>query len=143
MMTRLEMNQSQWETMRAHVQACAPMEGCGLLTGTGETVRDVFPIPNVEKSPKRFRMDPAEQLRAFNSMEERGLELLGIFHSHPADPGPGIAPAERPSASDIQEAAYPVVYVIWSRDRAAWRAHGYWIENDMVSEVPLQVSAGQ
>jgi len=143
MLTRLELRHSQWETMRAHVQACAPMEGCGLLAGIGETVREVLLITNSERATKRFRMDPTEQLRAFASMDERGLDLLGIFHSHPADARPGSPPAQQPSATDVREAAYPVVHLIWWHVRGQWHAKGYWIENDTFSEVPLQIAADQ
>jgi proteasome lid subunit RPN8/RPN11 len=77
-------------------------------------------------------MDPLEQLTAFEWIESQNLELLAIFHSHPAGP-------ETVSATDIAEAAYPVVHIILSRPHGEWRARGFWIENHRASEVTLQV----
>ena len=53
-------------------------------------------------------MEPAEQVRAFAEMENKGLELVGIFHSHPAGPGTAEAARVGLSPTDIAEAAYPV-----------------------------------
>ena len=84
MIERLDMSADHWEQMRAHVQACKPLEGCGLLLGLGVSVDRVVLVANAAQSPSRFRMDPAGQMRAFQEMEDHGLELLGIFHSHPS-----------------------------------------------------------
>ena len=130
---RLSLTPGHFERMRAHVNSCLPLEACGLLAGRDGTVREVLPIHNQAESPVRFRMDPVEQLRAFDWMESSGLELLGIFHSHPAGP-------ERPSATDIREAAYRVVHVIWSYDQGVWNVRSFWIENDRLSDVKLDVA---
>jgi proteasome lid subunit RPN8/RPN11 len=143
MLERLLMHQAHWERMRAHVESCAPMEACGLLAGIGVTVRRVFVVANQERSQSRFRMEAAEQLRAFHAMEESGLELLGIFHSHPAEAPAGSTPGHGPSVTDIEEAAYPAVNVIWSRHEGSWHARGFWIEGGRISDVPLHVIAGQ
>ena len=131
------------EEMRAHIDSCAPNEACGLLGGTGDVVRSVLPIANQERSPSRFRMDAREQLRGFRSIEEAGLDLVGIFHSHPAELGSQTDPEPGPSATDIREAAYPVVQVIWFKQQGLWSARGFWIEDGQVSAVPLQVMTGQ
>ncbi len=75
-------------------------------------------------------MEPAEQLRAFDWIDSQGLDLLGIYHSHPAGP-------ERPSETDIAEAAYPVAHLIWSHAGGAWGLRGFWIEDSRLSEVKL------
>lgn len=114
-----------------------------MLLGRHDAVQRVIPIQNIMKSPTRFRMDPAGQLAAFREMEDLGLELLGIFHSHPADGHAGGSVAEGPSATDVHEAAYPVVQVIWSRPSGEWMARGFWIENGNIRLVPLVVRAPQ
>jgi len=121
--------------MRDHVAAQAPLEACGLLAGTGDSVEAVLEISNTALSPVRFRMDPQEQLRAFDWIESHGLELVGIFHSHPAGP-------ETASPTDIKEATYSAVQVIWSRSRGSWKARAFWIENQCASEIALQVLNG-
>lgn len=118
--------------MLLYVDSHVPLEACGLLAGTDNRVEKVIGIPNQAQSPVRFVMDPYEQLKAFDWIEANGLDLLGIFHSHPAGP-------ETASATDIVEAAYEVVHVIWSRIEDRWQARGFWIENGWASEVSLRI----
>lgn len=111
-----------WRQMLAHVQACLPEEACGLIGSAQSPAGDppanvpqalepaplaaaVLPIENELHSPVRFRMAPTEQLKAFYWLEERGLELSAIFHSHPRGP-------VHPSATDLAEFAYPGVLML-------------------------------
>lgn len=122
----------QMQKMRRHVEAEAPLEACGLLAGKNARVESVQEIRNQAQSPARFVMDPIEQLNAFEWIESCEMELLAIYHSHPA--GPATL-----SATDIAEAAYPVVHIVWSRADGEWQARGFWIENGQVTEATLQV----
>ena len=119
--------------MLDHVQQHAPLESCGLLAGKNDQVEEVILVRNQAESPVRFVMDPYEQLQAFDWIEANGFDLLGIFHSHPAGP-------EGTSPTDIAEAAYEVVHLIWSRNQKGWQVRGFWIENGAVTEVPLQIA---
>ena len=118
--------------MREHVDRHAPLEACGLLAGKSDQVEKVILIRNQAQSPVRFVMDPYEQLQAFEWIESNGLDLLGIFHSHPAGP-------ETVSATDIAEAAYNVIHLIWSLGQNGWKARGFWIQNGSATEVSLQL----
>ena len=126
------MTAGHWETMRQHVESQAPLEACGLLAGRRDSVERVLPIANHAASPRRFRMDPVEQLRALEWIESAGLDLLAIFHSHPAGPE-GLSPV------DIEEAAYPVVHLVWSRRAEGWTALGFRIEAGRLNEIILRV----
>lgn len=128
----LKFKPEHWQTMRRHVSSQAPLEACGLLAGKQNLVETVLRVRNVEQSPVRFRMDAQEQYHAFEWIDAHGLDLVGIFHSHPS--GPEIA-----SPTDIAEAAYEVVHVIWSRTERIWKARGFWIEEGQATEVNLQV----
>ncbi len=132
----LNLKRKDWNGMRAHVRAHAPLEACGLLAGKNNFVEKVLLIENQAKSRVKFRMDPKEQLKAFNWIELNGLDLVGIFHSHPAGP-------ETVSATDIEEAAYAITQVVWSRTEDDWIARGFWIENKQVTEVKLKVIDGE
>ena len=114
------------------VRENAPLEACGLLAGKNERVEKVIPVRNQAQSPTRFVMDPYEQLDAFEWIESHALDLLAIFHSHPAGP-------ETVSATDIEEAAYEVVHIIWSRSGNHWKSRGFWIGNGEAQEVALSV----
>ena len=120
-------------TMQRHITKEAPLESCGMLAGKAGLVEIVLPVKNAAESKVRFLMEPRAQLRAMQQIEAEGLELLAIFHSHPK--GPSI-----PSPTDIQEAAYPVVNIIWSKAGRRWQARGFWIEAGKVDEVALMVS---
>jgi len=131
-MQSLTLKQEQLQQMIAHVSSHAPLEACGLLAGRNSKVEAVLEVTNQAQSEVRFVMDPIEQLNAFEWIESNGLDLIGIFHSHPAGP-------ETVSPTDIADAAYAVVHVILARTNGAWHARGFWIENEKYNEVTLQV----
>ena len=126
------LSKRQWQDMGNHVARQAPLEACGLLAGKNDRVEEVIFVRNRAQSPERFVMDPYEQLKAFDWLESNGLDLLGIFHSHPNGP-------ETLSATDIAEAAYEVVHLIWSLHGKTWELRGFWIENGQVFEVSLLI----
>jgi len=112
-----------------------PNEACGLLAGNDGAATKLYRMTNAERSPVIYRMEPAEQLRVFNDIEEQGLDLVAIYHSHTRS-------AAYPSATDVQLAYYPeAVYVIVSLadpDRADLR--GFKITDGKVAEIELEVS---
>ena len=132
MQASLILKKEHFDEMIRQVSAQAPLEACGLLVGRAGRVESVLPVTNAEQSPARFRMDPIEQLRAFEWIESHGLDLVGIFHSHPAGP-------ETVSPTDIAEAAYAVVHIILSQSDEEWQARGFWIEAGQAVEIPLRV----
>ena len=133
MISKLFLRPSQRQEMQAAVMAQAPLEACGLLAGKNERVEKIIPVRNQAQSPRRYIMDPYEQLQAFAWIDSQGLDLQGIYHSHPAGP-------ETVSPTDIAEAAYEVVYVIWSRCQDEWQMRGFWIQDVQVIDVFLEVS---
>jgi proteasome lid subunit RPN8/RPN11 len=134
MSTPLILRHSQVQEIIEHVSRHVPLEACGLLAGIQDRVEKVLFVRNQAQSPVRFVMDPYEQLRAFNWIESNGLELVGIFHSHPT--GPEIA-----SPTDIAEAAYDVVQVICSQTAGTWKLRGFDIRNGGATDVSLQIEA--
>ena len=62
---KLKLKHEHWNIMRAHVQAHAPLEACGLLAGKNNRVEKVLLLENQAKSRVKFRMNPKEQLEAF------------------------------------------------------------------------------
>jgi proteasome lid subunit RPN8/RPN11 len=118
--------------MRRHVARHAPEEACGLLAGIGSHVERVIGVPNSLHSPVRFRMEPRAQWRAFQRIEAEGLDLVGIYHSHPSGP-------DHPSPTDIAESMYPVVSIIWYPADGAWTARGFSIESGKWNEIALEI----
>jgi proteasome lid subunit RPN8/RPN11 len=109
-----------------HLAVAAPLESVGLLgvaqAESPDVVRAVrfYPGTNVDASPTRYTMDPAEVIAALRDIETNGWWLGAIVHSHPASPAV-------PSATDLREAYYPdALMVIVSLARGtpelrAWR----------------------
>ncbi|WP_297516181.1 M67 family metallopeptidase [Thermococcus sp.] len=62
------------------------IEVCGFLLGRRDEeeflVLEVKQVRNMLNSPSAFEMEPEEMVRALDEAEARGLEVVGIFHSH-------------------------------------------------------------
>ena len=74
---------------RASVET-APREACGVLLGEvvrGERqVRRLTIAKNLAEEPDRFFLDPVHLMRQAQHTGADGLEILGIWHSHPRQP---------------------------------------------------------
>jgi proteasome lid subunit RPN8/RPN11 len=126
-----------WEQMRLDVARRAPEEACGLLAGQrqGGQLRAsrLFVTTNLLHSTIRYRIDPYDQLAAFNQMEAEEMELVGIYHSHPNGP-------DEPSPTDRAEAYYPeAAYLIWSKSNEAWACRAFAIHQMNVTTVRLEI----
>jgi len=131
MVKKLILPRNVWQAMRRHVSRRAPFEACGLLAGDRDRVVRTLGVPNVEKSLVRFHMEPRAQWRAFQGIEAAGLEVVGIYHSHPNGP-------DHLSPTDIAENMYPVPQIIWFRVDDKWQVRGFQIEKGEVSEIALE-----
>ncbi|WP_363464604.1 desampylase [Halogeometricum borinquense] len=59
--------------------------------GTGsDTVTVAEPIPNVAEDPRTtYTLDPETTVETIDTLESRGLDVVGFYHSHPeSDPVP-------------------------------------------------------
>lgn len=124
------------ETMCRHAANCLPEEACGLLGGRDGVARSLILVENALHSPRAFRMDGAQQLAAFRALDEQGLELLAVFHSHPRGPA-------EPSQTDVEQFAYPgVAALILSPDETGeWRVRAFRLDGGSVVEMQLRVGA--
>jgi proteasome lid subunit RPN8/RPN11 len=71
-----------YEHMIEHARDEAPNECCGMIAGHGGNVVKVFRATNIEHSHLRFMIDPKEQLQIDRAIDDAGLELTAIYHSH-------------------------------------------------------------
>ena len=75
--------------MVAHAEATFPNECCGAMIGSidGErkTVTKSIRLDNVSVGPQaaRYELRPEDLLRADREARAAGLDLIGIYHSHP------------------------------------------------------------
>jgi proteasome lid subunit RPN8/RPN11 len=131
----------------AHLSACLPEEACGLIGGSGSRAGLVLPVENELHSPVRFQMAPLAQFQALTQIESAEMDLLAIFHSHPAGP-------PHPSATDVAEFYYPGTLVLIASPLpdamtplhegglavGTWQINGYQINKDGILAVKLGMS---
>ena len=114
----------------AHARLSLPNEACALLSGDSRRgrVTAVHLARNRLASPYRYDVDPVDLVRIVHRIEASDVELLGIFHSHPAGPA-------MPSPTDVREARYPVVHLVADPSNGELRA--WRIESGAAYEVTL------
>jgi [CysO sulfur-carrier protein]-S-L-cysteine hydrolase len=118
----------------AHAREEAPNECCGLIGGSDGAATSLYRSINAEASPLRYSLDASDQFRIMQEMEEKGEELLSIYHSHTASP-------PYPSQTDVNLAAYPdAVYLIVSlQDHDSPELRGYTIREGQIEEAEVEV----
>ena len=78
--------------IRRHGEADYPAEACGLIGGALEGDRKVavqlVPLVNrrTDSARNRYLIDPESFRRAQERLERDGLDVIGVYHSHPDHP---------------------------------------------------------
>jgi proteasome lid subunit RPN8/RPN11 len=78
-----------WQAMVAHARRTYPNECCGAMLGTidgeGKNVREAIALENAFDGAQasRYELRPEDLLAADKAARERGMDLIGIYHSHP------------------------------------------------------------
>jgi proteasome lid subunit RPN8/RPN11 len=117
----------------AHARAGLPNEACGILAGLDGRVERFFPAEPDEPSPYYYRIESRDQIRIMNAIDDAGLDLLGIYHSHTSSPA-------YPSRTDAEQAFWPdAVYVIVSLAGGDADMRGYRIRDMDVAEESLRI----
>jgi proteasome lid subunit RPN8/RPN11 len=98
------------EQMRAMGEKAYPNEGCGILLGTLGGDVEVIEVREgtnlrADRARDRYILDPRDILRAEKDARERGIDVVGFWHTHPDHPA-------RPSQYDADHAWTDYVYVI-------------------------------
>ena len=93
----------------------------------------LYPAANALASPTEYEIAPEELFRWMREIHSRGLELLGIYHSHPTG-------ENRPSRRDIERAYYPdTPYLILSpQPDAPQPIRAFSIRDGRSSEVVIE-----
>ena len=110
----MEINSEILTQIHAHGESTYPEEGAGLLLGTLEgeqkLVSAILKIGNAREDSarhNRYLLDPQDYLNGELEAERLGLQILGVFHSHPDHPN-------RPSEFDREWAMPWFSYLITS-----------------------------
>jgi proteasome lid subunit RPN8/RPN11 len=85
----IEITAEPWKTMVRHAEQVYPKECCGAMLGRVEggakLVTEAVPMENAYAGEQadRYELRPEDLLEADRQARARGLDLIGIFHSHP------------------------------------------------------------
>jgi [CysO sulfur-carrier protein]-S-L-cysteine hydrolase len=132
----LRISRQLLEEVVAHARAEAPNECCGMIATRDGAAVAVHRARNKAASPLRYEMDGLEQYQIQTAIEDAGLELGAIYHSHTRS-------APRPSETDINLAFYPdAVYVIVGLENEEPDVRAWRIIDGAVSEAALEVEDG-
>jgi len=98
--------------IQSHAENAYPEEGAGVLIGREQggnrVVERVLPLTNnfeVELRNRRYMITPEDMINAEEFADEMGLEIIGIYHSHPDHPA-------QPSDFDHEQALPWYSYII-------------------------------
>ena len=136
MQYRLHLSTSDLNTLHRHAEASLPLEAAALLFGhiseqSVITARIELVSNEAKSGTTSFMVNPEDQYRLLVEAEERGEELVGIFHSHPAP--------LYPSSRDLENMKLnPVVWLIASKESGAWLSKAFLMDGDQVIEVELR-----
>ncbi len=103
-----------FQQMIDHAKETYPFECCGLLVGNykSDKEKEILEIYSVENRNKerandRYEIDPGDFYRVDKEASSKGMDILGVYHSHPDHP-------DRPSGVDREIASATYSYIIFS-----------------------------
>ena len=128
-MQKITLSETDKKILSEYSENQKPNESCALLFGKDNTVLDLFLTENIEKSPVNFTISNKQLIEGYSIAEEKKMDVIGIFHSHPDSEA-------YPSNTDKKfMQSNPVVWVIYSGINKNFRA--YFLESDII-EIPIE-----
>ncbi|MBV8115795.1 MAG: M67 family metallopeptidase [Silvibacterium sp.] len=88
----LKLTEQIYNTIRHHGEETYPHECCGVLLGrSADGVNDVEDAvragnTRTDSAHNRYSIAPQELIRIQRQARERGLDIVGFYHSHPDHP---------------------------------------------------------
>jgi proteasome lid subunit RPN8/RPN11 len=85
----IEIEQKAWQAMLLHAERTYPNECCGAMLGRTledkRLVTEAIALDNAwaGEQGERYQVRPEDLLHADKQARVHGLDLIGIFHSHP------------------------------------------------------------
>jgi proteasome lid subunit RPN8/RPN11 len=119
---------SAYDGIIKHAESGYPNEVCGVLIGKEDRITSFKECRNLnrERARDRYELDPLSFREADDWARSNGMEILGIYHSHPDHPS-------RPSGFDRERAWPEWVYIILSIDVGKYNDGRAWILKDFDS----------
>ena len=114
--------------MLEHLEKCYPEEGCGFFLGQAKedkVVVRLFQATNMKDDTRerRYLIDPDAFAKADEEARSEGLDIVGIYHSHPDHPS-------RPSDFDREHAWPWYSYVVVAVEKGRAKKVTSWVLQD-------------
>jgi proteasome lid subunit RPN8/RPN11 len=146
---RIVLDQQMFAEMHSHAASTYPEECCGLMFGrlsfengsdkNGGAIKKVLRLRRMKNAfdPKeryhRYTIDPKEFLEAEKDADDKGDEIVGIYHSHPNAQA-------RPSAFDRDHAWPTLSYVVIEvRESKALETRSWVLKDDRSEFLPEEI----
>lgn len=137
---RLHISRELMKSIRDHAEESYPEEGAGILLGAEaggrREVRVILPFNNQfepGQRSRRYLITPQDMLQAEQMADRKGLDVIGVFHSHPDHP-------PRPSDFDLEWALPWYSYLITSVQAGqATETRGWQLKDDRSSMLEQEI----
>ena len=131
----LTLDRSYVDEMIAHAREDVPNECCGIIAADDGTATKLYRAVNAEASPYRYNVDPKDLLRIYHDLDDRGWDVMVIYHSH-------THTEAYPSPTDTSLAAWPDAYyvIVSLEDEANPVVRAFRITDGEVAEEELEIS---
>ncbi len=128
-MQKIILSETDKKILTEHADKENPNESCAILFGKNDHISEVFLTKNIDESSVNFTISNKQLIEGYKIAEEKKLEVIGIFHSHPNSDA-------YPSNTDKKFMhSNPVVWIIYSCVNKNFKA--YFLESDII-EIPIQ-----
>ena len=138
----MRISRTLYDELIAHARADAPNECCGMIAARDGEAVAVHRARNAVASPLRYEVHPSDLHTILDAIDEDGLELGAIYHSHTrSDPVPSQTDINLANFGDPPQPRYPgTLYVIVGvKDPENPAVRTWSIVLGEVSEVELEV----
>jgi len=126
---KIILSKSDKKILTEHAENEKPNESCAILFGKDNLVSEIFLTKNIEESSVNFTISNEQLIEGYKIAEEKKVEVIGIFHSHP------ISDAYPSNTDKKFMFSNPVVWIIYSGINKDFKA--YFLESDII-EVPIE-----
>ncbi len=108
----LQLSRFDYDKIVAHGLSGKPLEICGLLVGHRDgdnvVVQEVHEVDSLDQSELTYSMDGLKYMKVEADATKRGLQIVGIYHTHPATvPFPSKTDVARAHWEESDELIFP------------------------------------
>jgi proteasome lid subunit RPN8/RPN11 len=139
---KIKLSAAALRAIEAQGEAAYPNEGAGFMLGrtSGDAVivESLLPLDNKrerEAQHNRYELTPQDFDQAEQAADDQGLELVGVFHSHPDHPA---QPSEFDRDHALPNFSYLITKIAGGKAQAtrAWRLrddHAAFDEEELIA----------